>query len=60
MIVLLEYINFWQFYKQSTSNIWVVLCPVRPTLGYATVLNDVGIIIITIEILYEVRLNSCR
>ena len=57
MIVLLEYINLLQFHKQSTPNIWKSLRPARPILGYATLLNDINIII---EILYEVYLNSCK
>ena len=40
MIVLLEYIDILQFYKQSTANIWVDLSLASPTLGSATILND--------------------
>ena len=51
---------FWQFHKQSTcaDNIWVSISPAGPTLGYTTALNDVGIIIIIIVVLYEALLNS--
>ena len=54
MIVLLEYINLLQFYKQSTTNIWVGLNLIRPTLAFTTLLNNIDNIIITIEIIYEV------
>ena len=54
MIVLLEYINLLQFYKQSTTNIWVGLNLIRPTLAFTTLLNNIDNIISTIEILYEV------
>ena len=51
LTVLLECIYLLQFYK-----LYYLSGPTSPTLGYAAVLN----IIITIVIVYEVDLNSCR
>ena len=53
LIVLLECINLLQFYKLYYLSRPE---PTSPTLGYAAVLN----ITITIGIVYEVDLNSCR
>ena len=50
MNVLLEYINLLRFISKAQLTFWVGL---RFTLGYATVLDGVDIIIITIEIIYE-------
>ena len=49
-------------HKQSTgctAIIWVALSSTSPTSDYTSVLTDVDIIIITIEIVYEEYLNSC-
>ena len=60
VVVLLEYINLLQLYKQSTAIVWVGLSPASLTHGFTTLLNDADVIIITIdctEILYNKHLN---